>query len=93
MNKKQQLSEWFVKIEKDGIPNKKIFQIVWKDVIKILKNKLISESWQNIEDYVKRNKETFSEVQKMAGPDALQKVFNQISAKIWSINNKTKEVN
>lgn len=93
MNEKQILSEWIEKIEKDGIPDKKIYNICWTDVIRIVKAKIKSESWQDIEDYVKKNKETFSGNQNMAGPNALQRIFNQISAKVWSINNKTKEVN
>ena len=91
--KKEELLEWLKKIEEDGIPDKKIFQMMWEEIIKVIRKRFeANESWESVEAYIQKQKETFSGDNTMAGPDAAQKVFNQVSAKIWSINQKEKKV-
>jgi len=84
-DKREMLLEWITKIEKDGIPTKKVFDMMWTDVIKVIRGK---KSWEEIENYVKNGVDKFSGHHTMQGPDAAKKIFGQISAKIWSINKK-----
>ena len=94
MKRRQELGIWLFKIEKNGIPNKKIFQICWTDVIKILQKKIeANESWEAIETYIQKNFDKFNTRHKMAGPDTMSKIFASIRQKVWSINRMaTKEV-
>lgn len=87
MNRLEELGKWMNKIEKDGIPKQKVFHMMWADVIKLLRKRIEEKkSWEDITAYIEKNKKTFQGQQERVGPDVAQKVFNQISTKIWSIN-------
>lgn len=91
MNKIEVFSEWLAKIEKDGIPNKKVFRMMWEDIIKRTKEILKANDWKVLESYIGKNRDTFSGHHEMIGPHAAKEIFKQIATKIWSLNRQAEK--
>lgn len=87
MNRIEELSNWITKIEKDGIPQNEMHKKIWGKIIHTITTKIKNnESWESIENYIKTNKDSFSNKKKIESK-ATFNIFNQVSTKMWSIKN------